>query len=90
MDVGALEVPRELSMVRRATASETWICRKLVQEQLYSAAAIILSPRAASGTGEYCEMSDLTGLKTFVTELAGHVAAEAARTSHLKGGQIQE
>ena len=55
------------------------LCRKLVQEQLYSAASIILSPRSAVKTGEYSEMSKMTGLRTFVTELAGHVAAEAAR-----------
>ena len=55
------------------------LCRKLVQEQLYTAASIIVSPRSAVDTGQYTEMSDMTGLKTFVTELAGHVAAEAAR-----------
>ena len=56
------------------------LCRKLVQEQLYTAASIIVSPRAAVDTGEYAEMSEMTGLKTFVSELAGHVAAEAARS----------
>lgn len=56
------------------------LCRKLVQEQLYTAASVILSPRAAVDSGDYSELSDMTGLRTFVTELAGHVAAEAART----------
>jgi len=56
------------------------LCRKLVQEQLYTAASIIVYPRAAVDTGEYAEMSEMTGLKTFVSELAGHVAAEAARS----------
>ena len=55
------------------------LCRKLVQEQLYTAASLLLSPRTAIGTGEYVELSELTGLRTFVTELAGHIAAEAAR-----------
>lgn len=55
------------------------LCRKLMQEQLYTAASVILSPRAGVETGEYSEMSEMTGLKTFVSELAGHVAAEAAR-----------
>lgn len=55
------------------------LCRKLVQEQLYTAASVIRSPRAAVDTGKYSELSEMTGLKTFVTELAGHVAAEAAR-----------
>jgi len=56
------------------------MCRKLMQEQLYSAASVIVSPRSASDTGEYKERSELTGLKTFVTTLAGHIAAEAARS----------
>lgn len=56
------------------------MCRKLMQEQLYSAASVIVSPRAASGTGEYWELSELTGLKTFVSSLAGHIAAEAVRS----------
>lgn len=41
--------------------------------------AIITAPRKAAKTGEYSELSPMTGLKTFVTALAGHVAAEAAR-----------
>ncbi len=55
------------------------LCRKLVQEQLYSAAAVITSPRSSVDNGEYTELSELSGLKTFVTELAGHVAAESMR-----------
>ncbi len=56
------------------------LCRKLVQEQLYTAASIICSPRTAAGTGDYAELSEMTGLRTFVSELAGHIAAEAARS----------
>lgn len=55
------------------------LCRKLVQEQLYTSAAVLLSPRSAVATGRYAELSDLTGLKTWIATLAGHVAAEAAR-----------
>jgi hypothetical protein len=55
------------------------LCRKLVQEQLYTTATIIASPRTAAETGEYVDLSELTGLKTFVTSFAGHIAAEAAR-----------
>jgi type II restriction enzyme len=55
------------------------LCRKLVQERLYTTAAVIASPHKAVTTGEFSEMSAMTGLKTFVTALAGHVAAEAAR-----------
>lgn len=56
------------------------LCRKLVQEQLYTCAAVLLSPRSAATTGYYAELSDLTGLKTWIATLAGHVAAEAARS----------
>jgi type II restriction enzyme len=55
------------------------LCQKLVQEQLYTTAALIASPRNAAATGAFSEMSPMTGLKTFVTSLAGHIAAEAAR-----------
>lgn len=57
------------------------LCQKLVQEQLYTTAALIASPRTAAKTGEFVQMSDMTNLKTFVSSLAGHVAAEAARLS---------
>ena len=65
----------------RASYAERYniLCRKLVQEQLYTAASVIVSPRSAANTGEYSEMSEMTGLRAFVSELAGHVAAEAAR-----------
>jgi hypothetical protein len=56
------------------------LCQRLMQEQLYSAASIIASPRTAASDGAYAELDDMTGLRTFVTELAGHVAAEAARS----------
>ncbi len=56
------------------------LCRKLAQEQLYSAASVLFSPRDAIDTGDYSELSEMTGLKTFVTTLAGHIAAEAARS----------
>lgn len=63
------------------------LCKKLMAEQLYTAATVILSPRTASKAGAYSEMSDMTGLKAFVTTLAGHIAAETAmtrKTSHLR------
>ena len=55
------------------------LCQKLVKEQLYTTAALITSARSAAETGEYSEMSAMTDLRTFVSALAGHVAAEAAR-----------
>ena len=65
----------------RASYAERYniLCRKLIQEQLYTTATLLLSPRSAVDTEEYVELSEVTGLKTFVTTLAGHVAAEAAR-----------
>lgn len=55
------------------------LCQRLVQEQLYTSAAVLTSPRTAAGTGEFGVLSDMTNLRTFVSALAGHVAAEAAR-----------
>jgi type II restriction enzyme len=54
------------------------LCKKLMAENLYTAAAVILSQRSASKSGKYSEMNSVTGLKSFVTTLAGHIAAEAA------------
>jgi hypothetical protein len=56
------------------------LCQRLMQEQLYSAASIIASSRTASADGAYAELNGMTGLRTFVTELAAHIAAEAARS----------
>ncbi|GHT87418.1 type-2 restriction enzyme [Betaproteobacteria bacterium] len=55
------------------------LCQRLVQEQLYTTAAIVAAQRSAVDTGKFTELSPMTSLKTFVTTLAGHVAAEAAR-----------
>lgn len=55
------------------------LCNKLVHEQLYTAATVIGSERSAYRTGDYTELSKMTGLKTFVASFAGHIAAEAAR-----------
>ena len=55
------------------------LCQRLVQEQLYTTASLMASPRTASATGEFSELSSMTNLKTFVTSFAAHIAAEAAR-----------
>lgn len=55
------------------------LCQRLVLEQLYTATALITSPRSARDSGEFGQMSDLTSLKTFVATFAGHLAAAAAR-----------
>jgi type II restriction enzyme len=55
------------------------LCQRLALEQLYSAAAVIATPRSAVADGAYSELSAMTGLRSFVAALAGHIATEAAR-----------
>ena len=55
------------------------LCRRLVREGLYTSTALLVSPREAVDDGRHRNMSDLSSLKTFVTEFAGHIAAVAAR-----------
>lgn len=55
------------------------LCERLMQEQLYSRAALMSSARTSVDSGAYSCLSDMTSFRTFVTGLAGHVAAEAAR-----------
>lgn len=55
------------------------LCQKLTQEQLYTTASVIATPRTAASNGDFASLSSMTSLKTFVTSLAGHIAAEAAR-----------
>jgi len=71
-----------LEEFREASYAERYnlLCQRLVQEQLCTTASVLLSPRTSVDTGDYYELSDMSSLKTFVTILAGHVAAEAART----------
>ncbi len=52
---------------------------QLVQENLYTAASVICSPRSAISDGVYSELHELTGMTAFVTAFAGHIAADAAR-----------
>lgn len=55
------------------------LCQKLMKERLYTTASLMASPRIASDSGDFCAISAMTGLRTFVTSLAGHIAAESAR-----------
>lgn len=55
------------------------LCQRLAKEQLYSSASVIATPRSAVADGAYSELSSMTGLRSFVASLAGHIAAEAAR-----------
>jgi hypothetical protein len=60
------------------------LCRKLMQEKLYTSASVLLSARAGKRTGAYSELSEMTGLRSFIAALAGHVAA-AAQCSATRG-----
>lgn len=68
---------------RKASYGERYnlLCKKLVQEQLYTSTALLFSPASAANTGEYAELSELTSLKGFVAGFAAYIAAEAARTT---------
>lgn len=55
------------------------LCQRLVQEQLYTTAAVIAAERSAVDNGNFKEFSSMTSLKTFLAALAGHVATAAAR-----------
>lgn len=54
------------------------LCQRLAKEQLYTAAALVTSPRTAEKTGEHAALSEMTSFKTLIASLAGHVAAHAA------------
>ncbi len=53
------------------------LCRKLVQEELYDAAALVLTESAAVETGNSRVASKLTSPQRFAATLAGKVAAMA-------------
>ncbi len=53
------------------------LCRKLVQEQLYDAAALVLTEKDAGKTGAYQTASELTSPLRFAATLAGKIAATA-------------
>ena len=55
------------------------LCKRLVQEGLFSSRVFMASPRNALGNGYYRHFSELTSLKNFVTQFAGHIAAISAR-----------
>ena len=54
-------------------------CKRLTQEQLYTGAALLTSPREAITDGQYYELSEITSLNTMVAQFAAHVASFAAK-----------
>ncbi len=59
------------------------LCEKLMLESLYTSAAVILSPRTAAITGQYSELSEASGLTTFIAELRGKLLAQAPRNEEV-------
>ena len=55
------------------------LCKRLMQEKLYSSAALLLSPRNGVETGESSELSEMTSIRTFFAGFAARVAVEAMR-----------
>ena len=55
------------------------LCQKLVREQHYTAAALLLSPREKGSSGSYRELSEDTGIKAFLGRIAAFAAAEAIK-----------
>jgi len=55
------------------------LCRKLVQEQLYDAAALVLTSKGAIRTGAYRTAGKLTSPRQFARTLAGKIAGMVAR-----------
>ena len=62
------------------------LCRKLVQEQLYTAASVIASPRDAIQSGEYTEFSELSSIRNLVSTFAAHIAAAGVDARHDRRG----
>lgn len=58
------------------------LCKRLMLEGLYTAAAIIASPKESFRAQSFSDLSPSTGLKQFVVALAAHVAAETARSGN--------
>lgn len=53
------------------------LCRKLVQEQLYDAAALVLTSRKSGESGQSESLSELTSSRRFIINLAGRISALA-------------
>jgi hypothetical protein len=70
-----------LDSARSSQRSFTGFCS--IEAALASmATAGVEWPGAVSvNSGDYAELSELTCLKTFITSFAGHIAAEAARST---------
>lgn len=58
------------------------LCRRLVQEKLYTATALMLTPaEAGKADGEFRHLSDTGSFKRFIATFAGHMTALAAEAN---------
>ena len=56
------------------------LCQRLIEEKLYNAACLMLSPETAKSSGKYREVDTLTSLRQFCVRFAGCVAERAVRS----------
>lgn len=55
------------------------LCKRMVREQLYTAACLLLAPSLEKEDGSWSCLSEMTNLKSFVAELGAHIASVSAR-----------
>ena len=55
------------------------LCKKMIQEQLYTSASVLASSESAIEDGSYFELSKTTGMLTFLSSLAGYIASAKTR-----------
>lgn len=53
------------------------LCKRLMQKKLYTAAAVLKSPRTAIEDGEFSSVSRDTSIMAFLTSLASHIETTA-------------
>lgn len=52
------------------------LCERMVQERIYSAAAVLASPSDAVESGRFCDLSVATSLNRFIAKYIAHVEIE--------------
>lgn len=64
------------------------LCRKLVHEQLYDAACLVLTKQESGLRGDCRHLSELTSVRRFAAELAGKIAALSAEWTPALGHSL--
>lgn len=52
------------------------LCERMVQERLYSAAAVLASPPEATKSGEFSDLSANTSLNRLIAKFLAHINIE--------------